>query len=155
MPAFQLVVCDVALNGDIRQTVHRGIDNPVTYPETLVLEFIHGPSTVTDVRAIGEIERPMDEERKRLERIYGKDNINQLFPGVVTPLPALNPGMTTFDRAPVGVSRTKDAKAMAKRVAKEQAARAAGEKVEGDADDAVPKVQPEETDDPLDANAKL
>ena len=123
---FQLLVCDVAVGGDIRNVVHRGVDSPVTYPETLILEFVHGPSTVTDVRDMGEIERSQDDEMLRLKKIYGPDLVNQLFPGALAQLPMRTPNVTSFDAQPVGIVKNAASKKLAKKTALQQAERASG-----------------------------
>lgn len=121
MAEFQLLVCDVALAGDIRNVVHRGVDDPVTYPERLVLEFLHGPSTVTDIREVGFVERDEAEERNRLARIYGAKTIQQLFPGVASALPAQDKRVASIDVSPRGVENTDDAKKSARRTARKRA----------------------------------
>lgn len=131
MDKFQLLICDVALAGDIRNVVHRGVDNPVTFPERCVLEFLHGEGAITNVRDMGEVQRHQGDERKRLNAIYGSGIIDQLFPGVATSLPLRDTRIVSFDSSPRGVEKTPKGKAAGKRVAK---ARAEATNLSDDAD---------------------
>jgi hypothetical protein len=135
LDTFQLLVCDVALDGDIRQTVHRGIDSPVTYPELLILTYLHGEDSVSNQRVIGEVERDQDDERKRLRRAYGSDgngrfHVDTVFPGSTFAMPKGSSKHLTFDRSPRGTLKTTEAKEFAKEVAIDSAKRMAGENVE-------------------------
>jgi hypothetical protein len=141
---FQILVCDVALDGDIRQNVHRGVDNPVTYPERLLLEFIHGPDSVTEIRDIGTVERPMRDERTRLGSTYGDKVVSEVFPGhaAVARLPFSDSSITSFDRAPRGVQKTPEAKKAAKATAEKRAAEIGNDEQE-------PVVSPDTEDEPV------
>ena len=64
---FQLLTCHVALAGDITQVVHRHAHAPVTYPELIVLQFLHGETAVTEIFDCGRTEdRTAAEEIQRL-----------------------------------------------------------------------------------------
>jgi hypothetical protein len=78
----------VALGGDEGQIVHRTQDNPITYPEMLVLTYLHGENAVSDAYALGSIERENMDELERLRVTYGKLAITDVFPGIKPRLPA-------------------------------------------------------------------
>jgi len=93
MPNFQLLSCIVALGGDQNNKTAKGFDRPVTYPEYLVLQYLHGEASVLDVKEVGRIERSDREERDRLTYVYG-GVVVELFPG-------LQPRMPVEDSFPV------------------------------------------------------
>jgi hypothetical protein len=91
MPQYQMLTCSVALAGDLGNVVVRGAWNPVTYPELIVLEFVHGENAITDVFECGHTEeREPREEKERLMIVYGKGLADQLFPGHAIQLPVAN-----------------------------------------------------------------
>lgn len=96
---MQLLSCHIAIAGDDNSIVVRDIDNPVTYPEMLVLKVLHGAEHVRHVEAIGEIERDSDEERSRLNELYGVSVVSQTFPGI-TSLPEHDPKVRTRKAKP-------------------------------------------------------
>jgi len=72
MAKFQLLSCYVHLGGERGNVVFRGKSMPVTYPETLLLQAIHGGQEhVHSLIAIGEVERTHEEEFMRLQERYG------------------------------------------------------------------------------------
>jgi hypothetical protein len=79
---MQLLSCHIAIAGDDNSIIVRDTDNPVTYPEMLVLKALHGGEHVRHIEDIGEVERDNEEERARLNEIYGLDIVRQCFPGV-------------------------------------------------------------------------
>jgi hypothetical protein len=88
MSKFQLLECHVALAGDILNVVHRHMHNPITFPELLVLQYIHGETAITDIFAAGEVNREESAEYQRLVETYGAVLIRErLFPGAGTRLP--------------------------------------------------------------------
>ena len=69
---FQLLTALVALGGDKNNIAPRGADAPITYPELLLLQAIHGgDDSVMDVVEIGAVERDPKEELSRLTVAYG------------------------------------------------------------------------------------
>jgi hypothetical protein len=87
MPAFQMLECMVALAGDDDNIVHRSADNPVTYPELLVLQYVHGADAVSDVHELGTEERDNQDELDRLRRTYNAAAVKDVFPGANPRLP--------------------------------------------------------------------
>lgn len=88
MANFQLLSCNIALAGDILNVVARHAFNPVTYPEMLVLRYLHGETAVTDIFDVGYVERDEAEERDRLVGVYGNTTVREkMFPGAGTRIP--------------------------------------------------------------------
>lgn len=84
--------CFVNLGGDPGQQVPK--DN-VTAGEIAVLQAVHGPDAVTEIRSTGKVERSNKQERERLNYFYSASatrdgNANALatlFPGIGARLP--------------------------------------------------------------------
>lgn len=91
MPSFQMLECMVALAGDTDAIVHRSADNPVTYPELLLLQYIHGDDAVSDVYVLGNEERDNQNELDRLRTTYKAASVKDVFPGA-------NPRLPTADK---------------------------------------------------------
>jgi hypothetical protein len=87
VPKFQMLECMVALAGDEGNIVHRSQDTPVTYPELLVLQYVHGDDAVSDVHMLGEEERDNGSELDRLRRTYNAAAVKDVFPGASPRLP--------------------------------------------------------------------
>lgn len=80
---FQLLTGFVNLNGDRGNTVFRGIDDPMTYPEMLALRVLHGGDEhVHNIVEVGTVDRAPMEEFQRLSVKYGQHLIANMFPGV-------------------------------------------------------------------------
>lgn len=67
--------------GDMRNTVVRTPFNPVSLPEVEVLRFLHGSDSILDVKPFASVEQTAKEEKARLQRIYGADVLEEVFPG--------------------------------------------------------------------------
>lgn len=91
MAKFQLLSALIAPGGDIQNTVARGGDRPITYPEMLTLAFLHGENAIRDTKVVGSVERTDREEKARLSSIYGSAVVDQMFPGVASRLPSEDP----------------------------------------------------------------
>ncbi|GKT32075.1 hypothetical protein ADUPG1_006326 [Aduncisulcus paluster] len=136
MAKFQLVSCTVNLAGDRNNAVFRGQHNPVTFPEALVLQAVHGGQehvhTMVDV---GTVERDTHEELERLTVKYGAI-VRELFPAVGgrASLPQGDDNLPTLDD--VKAANEAAAEAMSKSKSKGKSGKA---KPKADADaDAVP-----------------
>jgi len=82
VPKIQLVTAYVNLSGSPDNVVFKGGDEPVTFPETLVLTALHGgEGNVHTVVVQGSVERSIAEEHARLTLIYG-DAVGKVFPTV-------------------------------------------------------------------------
>jgi len=87
MPEYQLLRCSVALAGDKDQVVVRGRQDPILFPELIVLQFIHGEDAITDVHVVGHCDMAADEAWQRLTTIYGDDKVRVVFPGARPSVP--------------------------------------------------------------------
>lgn len=87
MPRFQICEAMVAIGGDTMNVHHRGADTPVTYPELLVLQYIHDPESVSDVFELDNEERDNAAELERLRTTYGAKAVADVFPGARPRLP--------------------------------------------------------------------
>lgn len=83
---FQLVQCrvNIGARGDTIVVT----DPPVTYPEYLLLRYIHGEGAVTEPCDAGEVDVDDIEERRRLGQKYGDKLVGEIFPGAFARLPA-------------------------------------------------------------------
>lgn len=87
MPKFQLIGCKINIAGDRNTTIVRDRFDPVTYPEYLVLQAVHGGEEhVYDAVVVGERETN-DDERERLVGLYGRELTLAVFPGAMRVLP--------------------------------------------------------------------
>lgn len=104
MPKMQLLTCDIALAGDLTSIVHRGEDEPVSFPELLILQNLHGKESIRNVAQVREEDRDSATERQRLVSLYG-NAVHQVFPAEYQELPVADfrirvlPGGAT-DRPP-------------------------------------------------------
>lgn len=72
MAKYQLLSAYINLAGDRNDVAVRGVDNPITYPESLVLQAVHGGQEhVHTLIEVGEVEREPAEEMTRLTLAYG------------------------------------------------------------------------------------
>ena len=85
---FQMIECMVALGGDTLNIVPRGPDRPVSYPEMLVLQYIHGSDAVSDAFDVGMDDRDNADELSRLRNFYPQGAIKDVFPGNNPRLPS-------------------------------------------------------------------
>jgi len=83
---MHLCTCEIAVGGDIRNTVIRSEFEPVSYPEIEILKFIHGAGAVTDVAVCGEIDRDPGEEKAMLLQKYPAKAVETLYPGTRPPM---------------------------------------------------------------------
>ena len=88
MAHFQLLTCSIAVGGDVLNVVAKHRFSPVTYPEMLVLKYLHGEAAVFDVHDCGHIVREDAAEMKRLIETYGAFVREKLFPGAGMRLPS-------------------------------------------------------------------
>jgi len=81
MPEFQLVRCTIALGGDMGNTVVRNRFEPLTFPELLMAQFLHGEEAVFDIHVVGVCEATNAEMLDRLRVLYREEYIQAVFPG--------------------------------------------------------------------------
>ena len=103
MARFQLIACTINVGGDRDNTVVRDQFDPITIPEMLVLQAVHGGiEHVHTLAAVGYDERNPDAERERLELKYGKPLVGGLFPGAMSALPLEDVSIATLDEIDAG-----------------------------------------------------
>jgi hypothetical protein len=95
------VSCKVALGGDPANVMYRGPERPVSWPEVLVLQYLHGEESVYDAEFAHAEHSNVQTEKMRLLGIYGKDAIDDCYPGARPVMEMDFPG----DRTPVGQKR--------------------------------------------------
>ncbi len=82
MSKFQLLAASIHLNGDRGNVAVRDRFSPITFPEALVLQAIHGGvEHVHSLVEVGSVERHMEDEHRRLSQKYGGKIVTELFPG--------------------------------------------------------------------------
>ena len=91
MPEFQLLRCEVALGGDIGNTVVRGRGNPIAYPELGIIQLIHGDEAVWDIHVIGTCEMSNDQMLDRVKFIYRDEDVKAVYPGTKPRMPLGDP----------------------------------------------------------------
>jgi hypothetical protein len=77
-----LCACMIDLAGEGLTTIDRGAENPVPWPEILVLQSIHGDQSVFDIKpvALGPRETAL-REKERMSLIYGRDEVEKVYAG--------------------------------------------------------------------------
>lgn len=91
MPEYQLLRCEIALGGDIGNTVVRGRGNPITYPELGIIQLIHGDEAVWDIHVLGTCEMTNDQMLDRLKVIYREEDVKAVYPGAKPKMPPGDP----------------------------------------------------------------
>jgi hypothetical protein len=71
----------IMLGGDHGSVVYRGPDNPVSWPEVGVLQVLHGEESVFNIEVIDELTRHRSAEKLRLQRLYGDQIVEAIYPG--------------------------------------------------------------------------
>jgi hypothetical protein len=136
---IQILSANVALAGDARNVVARGTDNPITFPEAVILQTVHGKSAVTDMVELRREDREPAKEHERLTRKYGRV-VTEVFPlmGTMVSLQGVNPDLPTLEEVQAGETARKSASAKARSKAKPKAKPKAAAKT-----DPEPAVGPE------------
>lgn len=113
MATFQILSAYVNIGGSRDNVVFRGPDNPITYPEMLVLQRLHGGEEhVFGALELGRKERDMDVEGTRLTERYGKA-VAEVFPrmGSRYQLPTHAEGIATVEEEAAATAAAEAAKA--------------------------------------------
>lgn len=102
MPMKQhLVSCHIHIGGDIGNVVVRDAFRPVTWNEVLILQAIHGQANVHTIEVVAVVDRPRAwDEKQRLYSIYGKDVVDQVYPGNNPTFEWFVPGVEVEEPAP-------------------------------------------------------
>lgn len=99
MPKMQMLAAFVNLGGDRDNVVHRDQFNPISFPEALVLQVVHGgPDHVHTLIEVSRVDVNPAEERERLRLLYGKI-VDETFPAVggTAGLPLMNESLPTLE----------------------------------------------------------
>jgi hypothetical protein len=77
-----LCACMIDLAGEGLTTIARGVENPVPWPEILILQSIHGEQAIFDIKpvALGPRETQL-REKERMMSIYGRDAVEAVYAG--------------------------------------------------------------------------
>lgn len=77
-----LCECMIDINNEKFNVIQRGAENPVPWPEILVLQAVHGDQAIFDIRpiALGPRETPA-REKERLTLRYGRDIVESVYAG--------------------------------------------------------------------------
>lgn len=119
MALFQLLGCEINVGGDRDNTVVRDQFDPVTYPEYLVLQALHGGADhVHDAVVVGEADIDPAAERDRLALKYGADLAMGLFPGALAMLPLGDASLPTLAEVQAGKKAATEARATVRAKAK-------------------------------------
>ena len=81
MPEYQLLRCEIALAGDMGNVVVRHRHNPLTFPELLIAQYLHGEDAVYDIHVVGTCEMSNDEMLARLKFLFREEYVQAVFPG--------------------------------------------------------------------------
>lgn len=114
---FQLLSCFVHLAGERGNVAHRGVDNPVTYAEALLLRAIHGGEEhVHTLIDVGVKEASMQDELMRLEEKYGAKLVKAAFPAIAgqASLPLADEQAPTTEEVAAAKQASEEAMAAAK-----------------------------------------
>lgn len=116
MPDFQLLGCHIVLAGSPQKEtiVVRGAHNPVTYPELLVLQFLHGDDAVTDIMEVGTLSKANNDHLQDLYLNYPTEAVRQCFPGARPALPSRNDEYPKSREVLMAAQEARDAKTKAK-----------------------------------------
>jgi hypothetical protein len=87
MPDFQLLGAAIKLAGSKDSVVVRGAHNPLTYPEILVMQFLHGDDAVDEIEEVGTVQMHNNDLLHHMQLTYGKNVVTQVFPGARPHLP--------------------------------------------------------------------
>ena len=88
---MHLCAAHIALGGDTNNVVFRGPDNPVSWPEIGIIQFLHGEEAVYNIEVIGERDARPAIEKERLLLLYGP-SVNEIYPGKVPVMEMEMPG---------------------------------------------------------------
>ena len=98
---MDFVACKISLGGDTANVLYRGPDNPVSWPEIRVLQYLHGENNVFDCEFAYSEHAVTQAEKMRLLGLYGAEPVNICYPGARPMMEMDFPG----DREPLAVKR--------------------------------------------------
>jgi hypothetical protein len=110
---MHLCSAHIMLGGDTGNVLVRGADNPVSWPEIGLLQFLHGEESVFNITALEAVQTTPAKEKDRLSRIYNPSTVDMIYPGRVPVMEMTMPGTTLpgeHEDAPSGKGHRKPAK---------------------------------------------
>lgn len=87
MADFQLLACRIMLAGSKDSVVYRGRHNPLSYPEVLIMQFLHGDDAVTEIEEVGTLDMSNNDLLHHLRLTYPMVAVSECFPGARPNLP--------------------------------------------------------------------
>lgn len=90
MADFQLLSCAIAIAGSRDSVVYRGAHNPLTYPEILIMQYMHGDDAVEEIEEVGTLTMSNSDLLHHLRMTYPQEAVQQSFPGARPNLPTRN-----------------------------------------------------------------
>lgn len=112
MALIQMLGCEINIGGDRDNTVVKDQFDPVSYPEYLVLQAVHGGvDHVHGAVVVGEAELDPNAERERLSLKYGQQLVMGLFPGALAMMPVGDASLPTLDEVKAGEAASAEARA--------------------------------------------
>lgn len=87
MADFQLLSCRIMLAGSKDSVVYRGTHNPLSYPEVLIMQFLHGDEAVSEIAEVGTLTMSNNDLFHHLQMTYPMEAVKECFPGARPNLP--------------------------------------------------------------------
>jgi hypothetical protein len=81
MAEFQLLSCSIMLAGSRDSVVYRDAFNPLSYPEILIVQFLHGDDAVNEIEEVGTLTMSNADLLHHLRMTYPQEAVQQCFPG--------------------------------------------------------------------------
>lgn len=87
MADFQLLTARIMLAGEKDSVVYRGAEAPLSYPEILIMQFMHGDDAVSEIMEVGTLSMPNNDLLHHLRVTYPLGAVDRCFPGARPNLP--------------------------------------------------------------------
>lgn len=87
MADFQLLTARIMIAGSKDSVVYRGTHNPLSYPEILLMQYMHGDDAVSEVEEVGTLSMPNNDLLHHLRLTYPLTAVDRCFPGARPNLP--------------------------------------------------------------------
>jgi len=87
MADFQLLKCAINIGGTGETIVYRDETNPISYPEYLIMCYMHGDDSVDEVQEVGTLTMSNLDLLHHLNMTYPAEAVHQCFPGARPNLP--------------------------------------------------------------------
>lgn len=87
MADFQLLSARIQLAGSKDSVVYRGAFTPLSYPEILLMQYMHGDDAVSEVEEVGTLSMSNNDLLHHLRMTYPLEAVDRCFPGARPNLP--------------------------------------------------------------------